>query len=482
MLSEHETINEQGVRLKDVTEKGALPTRTQPRRGRKKVVMAGALCALLTGTVMAGYFLLRGKDVRVNASRRATDKITSGSDLQKAAYDSLGASLKGSAPFAPLPAPATNIGSGQRTNVAMAGVEPSPASAVENESAPKIPAPIQPGIAMTLAPPPEASLSKDSKTTGTGQAATGSGQPEGGASGTYGVSKPKTEASILFSTPPAPTLTALKDNLKSSSDDASKSLNSAGEKAPGASAGKPVLHKARREPGFGTMLPVRLMGVLYTLRQGSLARLELVRDIKSERWALKRGTVFVGSLLGSELDRAFVQIKGYIDPETNAFTKLEGELLGGDGGAGLRGKRRRISPVWVKVLDRAAQAGTQILTSVLGRANSSVIVTADPYGTFRPPSESQNNRSFVEVPAGRAGFVLVTGLPASGQSDSHLAGSDSRATDKPTELSDAELAELFAEADAERIKSALPRMNPELRQVAEAALREIEATDKPKGR
>ena len=482
MLSEHETINEQGVRLKDVTEEGAVPKRIQPRRGRKKIVMAGALCALLTFTAMAGYFLLRGKDVQVNASRKVTDKITSGSDLQKAAYDSLGASLKGSSPVAPPSAPAPNIGSGQRINVAMAGVAPSPTSDVENESAPKIPAPVQPGIAMTLAPPPEASLAKESKTTGSGQPATGLGQPEGGASGAYGASKPKTEASILYSTPPAATAAVLKDNLKSSSDDASKSLNSAGEKAPSASAGKPVLYKARREPGFGTMLPVRLMGALYTLRQGSLARLELVRDIKNERWALKRGTVFVGSLLGSELDRAFVQIKGYIDPETNALTKLEGELLGGDGGAGLRGKRRRISPVWVKVLDRAAQAGTQILTSVLGRGNSSVIVTADPYGTFRPPSESQSNRSFVEVPAGSVGFVLVTSLPASGQSDSYLASSDSQGNDKQGELSDSELVELFAEADAERIKSALPRMNPELRQVAEAALREIEATDKPKGR
>jgi len=243
-----------------------------------------------------------------------------------------------------------------------------------------------------------------------------------------------------------------------------------------------VLEKARAVPNFGAMLPVRLMGVLYTLRQGSLARLELVRDVRNERWTLKRGTVFVGSLLGSELDRAFIQIKGYIDPETNAFTKLDGELLGGDGGVGLRGKRRRVSPIWVKVLDRAAQAGTQILTSVLGRANSSVIVTTDPYGTFRASPESQSNRSFVEVPAGTVGFALVTSLPAPGQSDSYLASSDSQGNDKQGELSDAELVELFAEADAERIKSALPRMNPELRQVAEAALREIEATDKPKGR
>ena len=474
MLSEHETIDEQGVRLKDVTEEGALPKRTQPRRGRKKIVMASALCALLTVTIMAGYLLLRGKDVQVNASRRATDKITSGSDLQKAAYDSLGASLKGSAPVAPPSAPATNIGSGQRTTVAMAGVAPSTASAVENESAPKIPAPVQPGIAMTLAPPPEASLSREPKTTDPGHTATGLDQPEGRAIGAYGASKPKTDASILFSLPLAAVSVIEKQKLKSAATDATK--------APIPAGGKPVLEKARAVPNFGAMLPVRLMGVLFTLRQGSLARLELMRDIKNDRWTLKRGTVFVGSLLGSELDRAFIQIKGYIDPETNAFTKLEGELLGSDGGAGLRGKKRRVSPVWVKVLDRAAQAGAQILTSVLGRGNSSVIVAADPYGAIRNAPEPQNNRAFVEVPAGAVGFVLVTNLPAPNQPDTHLASSDSPGNDKPNELSDAELAELFTEANAERIKSALPRMNPELRQVAEAALREIEATDKPKGR
>src|SRR5262245_30248721 len=240
MLSEHETTSDQGVRLKDVTEEGALPKKTQPRRGRKKIVMAGALCALLTFTVMAGYLLLRGKDVQVNASLRATDKITSGSDLQKAAYDSLGASLKGSAPVAPPLAPATNIGSGQRTNVAMAGVAPSPASAVENEGAPKIPALVQPGIAMTLAPPPEASLSKESKTTGSGQPATGLGEPKGSAIGAYGASKPKTDASIPFSLPSAAVSVVEKNKLKSAATEATKALIPAG--------GRPVLEKARVTP------------------------------------------------------------------------------------------------------------------------------------------------------------------------------------------------------------------------------------------
>jgi hypothetical protein len=211
-----------------------------------------------------------------------------------------------------------------------------------------------------------------------------------------------------------------------------------------------------------------------------VARLELARDIKSGNWSLKRGTVFVGAVLGSELDRAFVQIKGFIDPESQGFTKLEGELLGSDGGAGLRGKRRRVSSAWVKVLDRAAQSGAQILTSILGRRNGSVVVTTDPYGAYRSASgvdqsQIQDNRAFVEVPAGEVGFVLVTTLPEANKSDSHLAGADRlKDEERQIALPDSELAELLAEANPEQIRAALPRMNPELRRVAEMVLKEIE--------
>jgi hypothetical protein len=233
-------------------------------------------------------------------------------------------------------------------------------------------------------------------------------------------------------------------------------------------------------PSFGAMLPVRSMGMLYTLRSGSLARFELARDVRTGSWALKRGTVFVGSVLGSDVDRAYVQIKGFIDPETNSFMRLEGETLGSDGGAGLRGKRRRVSSVWVKVLDRAAQSGTQILTGVLGRRDSSVIVATDPYGTYRSgagydQSQLQNNRTFVEVAAGTVGFVLVTTLPEPSKPDAHLASIGMKDEFSSDAMPDAELAELLAEADPEKIREALPRMNPDLRRVAEGVLAEIEA-------
>jgi hypothetical protein len=224
------------------------------------------------------------------------------------------------------------------------------------------------------------------------------------------------------------------------------------------------------------MLPVRLTGALYTLRAGQVTCFELTRDLKGDRWRLRRGTIFIGNVAGGDLDRAYIQIKGYVDPETELLVKIEGELLGNDGGAGLRGKRRRVSSAWLKALDRAAQAGVQIATGILNSGASSVIIGADPYGTIRSTDEawSNSNRSFVEVAAGAAGFVMVTTLPESDEADSNLAEDNLRRN----EFADQDLAELITSADPARIRAALPRMNPELRQIAQTALKEIEGAGK----
>jgi hypothetical protein len=223
------------------------------------------------------------------------------------------------------------------------------------------------------------------------------------------------------------------------------------------------------------MLPVRLMGALYTPRTGSLARFELTRDLKTDHWRLKRGTILIGAVIGGDADRAYAQIKGVIDPDTQKLVKLEGEILGDDGGAGLRGKPRRVSSVWARALDRAAQAGVQIATSILNRGASSVIIATDPYGTIRSEnSRSNGNRSFVEVPAGAVGFVMVTTLPEVDEAGSHPAEGNER----KNEFSDQELAELMTSADPARIRAALPRMAPELRRIAQMALKEIEAAGK----
>src|SRR5262249_39258826 len=68
-------------------------------------------------------------------------------------------------------------------------------------------------------------------------------------------------------------------------------------------------------PPFGTMLPIRTMGSLYTLRPG-LARFELMRDMRGQGWQMRKGTTLIGQQQGGEYDRAYVSLMGFIDPES----------------------------------------------------------------------------------------------------------------------------------------------------------------------
>lgn len=410
-------------RIDDLSKDSLTPAEEKaPRYGKKKLVMLGSLFALLLMVGMGSYLWLGEKEVRIKTAPRPADKVTSGSDLQKAAFDSLSASLHGAPSGTPSAIPPLNQA---LEKAAMAGAA-NPA--------------LEPSADMA------ASLERDRK----------SSEPSAmqfEIASNARTEKPHTNASITFSA--------------GASRPAAFSLPT--QQAPvEAVPEKPILIRTKPQPDFGAMLPVRLMGSLYTLRPGAMARLELARDLQSGNWSLKRGTVFVGAVLGAELDRAFIQIKGYIDPETHRFIKLEGETLGSDGGAGLRGKRRRIASAWTRVLDRATQSGTQILTGVLGRQNSAVIVATDPYGAYRDPSQSQDNRSFVEVAAGAVGFILVTALPEADKSEANLAQADA------PEVPDEKMAALLAEANPTEIRAALPQMNPELRRIAELVLKELE--------
>ena len=149
--SEPENLPE--VHLQDVTEDETEIVAPPAKSRKKKWLMLGGLVLLLLVTAVGGYFLLRGNEVNVKAVRKTPERVTNGSDLQQAAYDSLRGSL--SSPPAPsaTQSPAANIGSNQPTTIAMAGVTPSPS--VSPSATPKSTAPIQSGIAMTIAPPPE---------------------------------------------------------------------------------------------------------------------------------------------------------------------------------------------------------------------------------------------------------------------------------------------------------------------------------------
>jgi hypothetical protein len=230
-----------------------------------------------------------------------------------------------------------------------------------------------------------------------------------------------------------------------------------------------ALEKTVILPPFGALLPVRTLGAIYTLRP-SLARFELTRDMKGDGWAMKKGTILVGQQRGSELDRAYVSLTGLIDPNSGKFVKLSGDALGADGGPGLRGKRRRLSGRWARVLSRAANAAVTLGQAALSRSGTIVnvpsVVSPEIQGFT---ASAVNSREFVEVSAGAAAFVLITDLPKEIRGVAPQPGADEGGD---AALGDEELAKLVTDGSPEQIRAALPRMSPELRQIAQAVLKE----------
>jgi len=244
-------------------------------------------------------------------------------------------------------------------------------------------------------------------------------------------------------------------------------------------------------PSFGSMLPVKSLGVLYTLRSAGLARFELTRDVKGKGWTMPRGTVLVGALHGGEYDRAYVSLVGFIDTESGRFVKLSGDLLGSDGGVGIRGKRRKMSSGWSRALSKLSEGGLNIASALAGSIGRRPIVINDAFGSYvgRVSSEldglvGRDRDSFVEVAAGSSGYMMITELPDSVHGVDALSKLTGREMeersngDEPrrtTGISERELAELIESEDVEQIKAALPRMTAEMRRVAEAVIKELTA-------
>lgn len=245
-------------------------------------------------------------------------------------------------------------------------------------------------------------------------------------------------------------------------------------------------------PSFGSMLPVRTIGGLYTLRSGALTRLELTRDMNGNGWSMKRGTILVGTSKGGEYDRAYVSIVGFIDPQSGKLVRLGGDVLGGDGGAGLKGKRRQLDGGWARMLGKVGTAALNVTGALVGgRGNGTVIIsdgirtravnpiTDEISGVIGGELDQKQRRGFVEVAAGTTGYVMVTDLPSiikgteasPDLSEETLAAiTDVDAARPATGLSERELAELLATGSPEEIRAAMPRMSPELRKIAAAVL------------
>ena len=232
-------------------------------------------------------------------------------------------------------------------------------------------------------------------------------------------------------------------------------------------------------PPFGSYLPVRTLGAIFTLRQ-SLARFELTRDVRGDGWELKKGTILVGQLQGSEQDRAYINMTGFIDPASGKFVKLNGDLLGADGAPGIKGKLHKVSSTWKRVLDRAVTSGVALGQAALSRGNSTTVVLPGAVVPELTSLTSTSRREFVEVSAASPAYVLITRLPeqASDADLPQVVGSAKANPSSPPNnntgaaLSDEEVASLLESGSPEAIRQAIPRMSPELRKIAEMALKE----------
>lgn len=224
---------------------------------------------------------------------------------------------------------------------------------------------------------------------------------------------------------------------------------------------------------FGTLLPIRFLGAVYTLRaSGGLVRMELTRSVSGKDYSYPAGTVLVGTLRGSEYKRAFISVVGLIDPKTGGLVKFEGEVMGNDGASGITGRRRQVKGIWSRVFGGLREAGAVALGAIgNSRSGGGTVIISD--STKQVSDElsgligsNRNPNEFVEISAGTTGFVLVTDLPNEISNTERLGQNSKTATG----LSESELADLFSEGNREKIRAALPRMTPAFRQLAEKVL------------
>ncbi len=223
---------------------------------------------------------------------------------------------------------------------------------------------------------------------------------------------------------------------------------------------------------FGTLLPIRFLGAVFTLRaSGGLVRMELTRAVSGENYSYPAGTILVGTLRGSEYKRAFVSVVGLIDPKSGGLVKFEGEVMGGDGASGVTGRRRKIKSAWSRVLSGLREVGASAVNVIGSRRSGGTVVISDSQtrasGVLSQEiGNTSQSGEFIEISAGTNAYILVTDLPDEVSDSNNLAQNKQSATG----LSDDELATLFSEGSPDKIRAAMPRMTPEFRRLAEAAV------------
>lgn len=185
--------------------------------------------------------------------------------------------------------------------------------------------------------------------------------------------------------------------------------------------GDPKKAKNNEQIPFGTLLPVRLVGAIYTLKSsGGVIRMELTQPIEGKGYSYPAGTTIIGNLRGGESIRAFVSIVGLIDPASGELVKFTGELMGTDGASGIKGNRKRMTGKWTRFFRGLKDTAGSLLGSVGSFRSGGTIVLSEPLrrGSERLSEDTsqslfgtEREDTFLEVLAGTSGYVLVTQLP-----------------------------------------------------------------------
>ena len=226
-------------------------------------------------------------------------------------------------------------------------------------------------------------------------------------------------------------------------------------------------------PPFGTMLPVRTQGVIFTLRNNAYARLELTRDMAGNGWSLPKGTVLIGRTTGSEHDRAFINVIGYIDPRENKLVTMSGDALGSDGANGIPGRRISVDRNGLKqTLRKVASGGIQVASSMAGAftGRGTVVIDGAGYRLMDPINDQarglvsgSDKNTFVKVEAGQQAYVMVIDLPG------RVEGADAPGSDqlfRSSSLTDREVMELILFGTADEVRAAMPLMSEEQKRLA----------------
>lgn len=242
---------------------------------------------------------------------------------------------------------------------------------------------------------------------------------------------------------------------------------------------KPVVssNESANVPAFGTLLPVRLLGAVYTLREsGGLVRMELSRAVMQNNFSYPAGTVIVGRLRGSEYNRAFISVFGAIDPKTGKLVKFEGDIMGTDGASGVVGTRKSVKSWGKRFLNALRETGGQVvnvLASRGGRGGTIVLggttgISGEVSSIVRGNSQAD---SFVVVRAGTEAYVLITDLPDE-QRDANDNFSENDNQMPGFNLSESEMAEILTTDDANKLRAAFIKMSPQFRALAIRAMEE----------